>query len=546
VQRQAEDALRRGDWDESRALFGKALALEESPEALDGLATSCRYLGALDESLAARERAYRLYRDRGDAVGTTIAAAWLGRDSALPRAETSVARSWFAVARRQMAKTDSALARGTLRYFEGQFALLGEFDAPKAGDLGAEAREAGRECGDLDLEMQGLSLQGLACVAEGRIAEGMAIIEEATAAVLGGELTSADVAGWICCHLIYACERVSDTRRAAEWCSTMRGFCERWDMPGMFGMCRAHLGSVLMHEGRWAEAETELLEASHVFAAGAPALGYEAAVRLCGLRLRQGRFDEVNAVADLIDGTPLGWLCLPSRASVALEQGDVTRASELLDRYNRMVTDRDRMARIDVLDLQTRVHLARGDLDEASRTVEVLDSVATEAGTERVLGIAALARGGVLAARELLDEARVALEDATELFARAGSPFDLGRARIALGEALTAVGDLDRARTELSLACGTLGELGAEAEARRAEDALARSYPQSKHGRWTLSERELDVLRLAAEGLSNGDIAGQLALSVHTVNRHMANIRTKLGAESKASVVARAAREGLI
>jgi DNA-binding CsgD family transcriptional regulator len=61
-----------------------------------------------------------------------------------------------------------------------------------------------------------------------------------------------------------------------------------------------------------------------------------------------------------------------------------------------------------------------------------------------------------------------------------------------------------------------------------------------------LSERELDVLRLAAEGLSNGDIAGQLALSVHTVNRHMANIRTKLGAESKAAVVARAAREGLI
>jgi tetratricopeptide (TPR) repeat protein len=320
--RDANDALRRGAWQEGRVRFEQALVVAQSPEAYDGLATCCRFLGALDESLAARERAYRLYRARSDYAGATIAAAWLGRDSGLPRAELSVARSWFAVARRQVGKTDSVLARGTLDYYEGQFALLGENDAPKAGDLGRGARSAGLECGDLDLEMQGLSLVGVALVAEGRVAEGMALVEEAAAAVLGGELSGADVAGWICCHLIYACERVSDTRRAAEWCSTLRGFCERWEMPGMFGMCLAHHGSVLMHEGRWADAEATLTEASELFASAAPALGYEALVRLCDLRLRQGRFDEVLVFADLLDATPLGWVLLPHRAAVAVESGD--------------------------------------------------------------------------------------------------------------------------------------------------------------------------------------------------------------------------------
>jgi DNA-binding CsgD family transcriptional regulator len=531
---------------EGRTKFAAAIELGELPQAYDGLATCCRFLGALDESLAARERAYRLYRDQGDAAGATIAAAWLGRDSGLPRGEISVARSWFAVARRQVAKTDSALARGTLYYYEGQFALLGEIDAPKGGDLGALARAAGRECGDLDLEMQGLSLVGLARVAEGRVTEGMALIEEAAAAVLGGELSSADVAGWICCHLIYACERVSDTRRAAEWCTMMRGFCERWDMPGMFGMCRAHHGAVLMHEGRWAEAETEFVEASQLFADAAPALGYEALIRLCALRIRQGRLDEVEALVDMLEHTPLGWIALPSRAGLAFERGDFEAAQHLLDRYLRTVSERDRMVRADALELAVRVHLARGALEEAGGAGGALAELAADAGTERLRGAAELARGRVLAGRGDHAAARIALEDAIDLYARARAPFDLGCARAALGEVLLALGERERGRAELVAARAILDGLGANSDVARADAALAAANPTRTSDRWALSERELDVLRLAADGLSNTQIAQRLDLSAHTVHRHMANIRTKLGGESKAAVVARATREGLI
>jgi len=61
-----------------------------------------------------------------------------------------------------------------------------------------------------------------------------------------------------------------------------------------------------------------------------------------------------------------------------------------------------------------------------------------------------------------------------------------------------------------------------------------------------LSARELEVLRLVAEGLSDAEIAERLVLSPHTVHRHVANIRTKLGLASRAAATAHAARLGLL
>jgi pimeloyl-ACP methyl ester carboxylesterase/DNA-binding CsgD family transcriptional regulator len=61
-----------------------------------------------------------------------------------------------------------------------------------------------------------------------------------------------------------------------------------------------------------------------------------------------------------------------------------------------------------------------------------------------------------------------------------------------------------------------------------------------------LSRREREVLTLVARGLSEREIAEQLVLSQHTVHRHVANIRHKLGRRSRAAAVAEAARLGLI
>lgn len=61
-----------------------------------------------------------------------------------------------------------------------------------------------------------------------------------------------------------------------------------------------------------------------------------------------------------------------------------------------------------------------------------------------------------------------------------------------------------------------------------------------------LSEREREILACVAQGLSDREIAEQLVLSSHTVHRHVANIRRKLGRTSRTAAVAEAARRGLL
>ena len=61
-----------------------------------------------------------------------------------------------------------------------------------------------------------------------------------------------------------------------------------------------------------------------------------------------------------------------------------------------------------------------------------------------------------------------------------------------------------------------------------------------------LSEREVEVLELIAEGLSNKLIAYQLSISEHTVKTHVASILAKLNATSRTEAVSQAIRRGLV
>lgn len=61
-----------------------------------------------------------------------------------------------------------------------------------------------------------------------------------------------------------------------------------------------------------------------------------------------------------------------------------------------------------------------------------------------------------------------------------------------------------------------------------------------------LTERELEVLSLLADGLTNAAIADKLVLSVHTVRNHVSNLSAKLGAHSKLEALSIAVREGLL
>jgi DNA-binding NarL/FixJ family response regulator len=68
------------------------------------------------------------------------------------------------------------------------------------------------------------------------------------------------------------------------------------------------------------------------------------------------------------------------------------------------------------------------------------------------------------------------------------------------------------------------------------------SVPLEEH----LTRRELEVLEVLAEGLSNRAIASRLHISEHTVKFHVSSIFAKLGAENRTDAVRRGVRQGLI
>jgi two-component system nitrate/nitrite response regulator NarL len=71
-----------------------------------------------------------------------------------------------------------------------------------------------------------------------------------------------------------------------------------------------------------------------------------------------------------------------------------------------------------------------------------------------------------------------------------------------------------------------------------------KSREQAAHS--SLTRRELEMLELLADGLSNADIAAQLFVSPETVKAHLRNLFGKLGVSDRTAAVAAALRKGLI
>ena len=84
-------------------------------------------------------------------------------------------------------------------------------------------------------------------------------------------------------------------------------------------------------------------------------------------------------------------------------------------------------------------------------------------------------------------------------------------------------------------------------EAQRAGALMSElGHPASAEATSVLTARELDVLKLAAPGLSNTEIAQRLVLSEHTVHRHLSNILWKLDLSSRGAAATWGTRAGLI
>jgi DNA-binding CsgD family transcriptional regulator/tetratricopeptide (TPR) repeat protein len=235
--------------------------------------------------------------------------------------------------------------------------------------------------------------------------------------------------------------------------------------------------------------------------------------------------------------------------ALALDDGDLPAAKQWLEAHDRW------------LDWSGAVlGRSEGQALWAQYQWQVGDAAAAYTHAERAVAHATEPRQplALLAARRLLGEletkagryadAEGHLHVALDLAAACEAPYERALTSLALAEMRAATGEAEDARRLLRDLRHTCGRLGARPAIDRAEILAARiadaptgasSYPAG------LSAREVEVLRLVAQGLTNPQVAERLYLSPRTVEQHLRSIYNKLGVSTRAAATRFAVSHGL-
>jgi DNA-binding CsgD family transcriptional regulator len=305
------------------------------------------------------------------------------------------------------------------------------------------------------------------------------------------------------------------------------------------------LGLLKLRLGALPEADAAARVALYVLQEGdfAPGLGFAATV-LADVAVEAGQLDEAQALLDLLprQGWPagVGTVLIPAaRGRLRLAQG---RAAEALAEFRAC----GELFGADVWGMPIRetgyVHarsgaalalLRLGQRQDAVRLAEAELADVRVFGAPRALGIAlrvaGLARGGP-EGLALLRESATALDDSPALLERARSLAELGAALRRDGQRAAARDPLARA-LELAAGCAA-GPLAA-----RVRDELraagARPRRPWRTGVDALTPSELRVARLACDGRSNREIAGELYVTLKAIEGHLARAYAKLGIEGR-------------
>lgn len=532
--RRGREALAAADWERARRCLEQALALGETAEVLDLLGQAAHFQGDHGAAIGLQERAFAAYRRRDEPGAAAEVARWLAFLHGAVHGNGAAANGWMARAGRLLEDVEESVGHGRLALDRAPWT-----DDPTERERHAKAAlTIARRFGDRDLEFSAQALLGHAYVTSGRVAEGMSLIDEAMAAVSSGEVSRVDAIGEIYCRLLGACERVTDIRRAEQWIGAARRFVAWGDF--VAPTCRLHYGGILIGVGRWPEAEEELLAAARVFDGGYRGMRAAPLIRLAGLRVRQGRYEEAERLLEGQESRPAARQVL---ASIAMARGELALAEDLA----RLCLDGADAgaACVPVLELLVRIHLARDDLDGARQALDALTAMAGGGAHDRTAAAVELATG-MLRAAEGDERGRTHLQAALESFSALELPLEAARAQLELARALVS-GAPAGALAEARLALATFERLGAAADAdataellRALGEAAGRTWPKH-YG--ALTKRETEVLALLASGCSNAEIAKRLYISPRTAEHHVASILSKLGLRSRAEAAAHAARE---
>jgi ATP/maltotriose-dependent transcriptional regulator MalT len=518
----------------SRADAASSLGAED----LERLAVSASMVGRMDDYLTLLERAHHVHLDGGEPLRAARAAFWIGMNLAV-RGEVGPAGGWFGRGQRLVEREGrDSVERGYLLVPLGfQQEAAGDYDAAFA--TASAVIDIAERFRDADLLAATMHFQGLVRIKQGRVDEGLRLLDEAMVGVTAGEVSPV-MTGVVYCGVIACCEEAFDTRRAQEWTSALDRWCgQQPQMVAFTGRCLAHRAGILQRQGAWSDALAEArlarerCEAAMNRAAAGDALYQQGDL----LRLR-GEFDAAEEAYR--EAGRYGREPQPGLALLRLARDDVEAAAAGIRRVLAETTDP--LPRAGLLPAHAEIALALGELDEAHEASRELEGVAAGSASAMLGALAGQVRGSVELAEGDAQAALISLRRAWQAWEEVGAPYESARTRVLVGRACEALGDGDAAALELEAARAAFEDLGAEPDLARL-DAPAASAPVDRHG---LSPRELEVLRLVAAGRTNRQIASALVVSEHTVARHLQNIYGKLGVSSRTAATAFAFERHLV
>jgi class 3 adenylate cyclase len=332
----------------------------------------------------------------------------------------------------------------------------------------AATLDIGARFGDRDLQAYGLMVQGLSLVSQARVDEGMPLIEEATVAAVGGELTPM-ATGVVYCMTIIVCRDLADYRRAAEWTEATARWCERQAINGFPGHCRVRRAEIMRLRGAFTDAEDEARRAVQELTAFGElwiaALGFH---EIGEIRRRMGDLD--GAEEAFAQAHEAGNDAQPGRALLQLARGRTEAARRSIEAA--LADQPMELVRARLLPARVEIALATHDAADAREAAEELRDIASRFDAPMWHASAHQALGTVLTYEDDPHEAIAELRRAVRHWTEADLPFETAEARRALALAHRSDGDEESAILELRAALATFERLGAALEADRCLDMI--------------------------------------------------------------------------
>ena len=438
------------------------------------LATCAFMLGRDDESVAWLERAHQRFLESGETLRAVRCAAWIGMNLA-SRGEIGPATGWLGRAQRLLEPEGECAERGYLL-------LPGVFRHEAAGDFAAAAAVAGEAVhiaerfGDRDLFALAIQAQGYMLIKDGRVGEGLALLDEAMVAVTAEEL-SPIVTGIVYCGVILACQEVYEVRRAREW---TRALADWWalqpEMVAFTGRCLVHRAEVLQLDGAWRDALEEARRAGDRFVETKnPAAGL-ARYRQGELLRLQGEFAAAEKAYREASG--FGWEPQPGLAQLRLAQGRTDAAVAAIRRAEAATSLPLERARL--LPAFVEIMLAVGEIEAARRACGELEELARASTARCWRRWSPMRRARSTSRRATRRRHSSRCASARETWQALEAPYEIARTRVLVGEACRALGDEETAALELEAARSIFEHLGAKPDLARL--GAARPTHTDSHG----------------------------------------------------------------